>query len=106
MTREPKGIGTRVNSWVVFLGLPTPKSWYIQLRRSYGSLPQGDEEMLLQLLLSPLRDTVPKEILLNPRFEPYFKDCIGAIDGTLVHAIIQPEKQIPYRAKVSTCPTW
>eukprot|EP00268_Persea_americana_P025067 TRINITY_DN2442_c0_g2_i1.p1 TRINITY_DN2442_c0_g2~~TRINITY_DN2442_c0_g2_i1.p1 ORF type:complete len:267 (-),score=43.65 TRINITY_DN2442_c0_g2_i1:1151-1951(-) len=48
-------------------------------------------------------DTVPKEILLNPRFEPYFKDCIGAIDGTLVHAIIQPEKQIPYRGRKGEC---
>ena len=54
MTREPKGIGTRVNSWVVFLGLSTPKSRYIQLR-SYASLPQGDEEKLLQLLLSSLQ---------------------------------------------------
>ncbi|RWR86504.1 DDE_4 domain-containing protein [Cinnamomum micranthum f. kanehirae] len=50
------------------------------------------------MIKPPPLDTVPKEILLNPRFEPYFKDCIGAIDDTLVHAIIQPEKQIPYRA--------
>ncbi|WJX84184.1 hypothetical protein P8452_66784 [Trifolium repens] len=28
------------------------------------------------------RRQVPPEILHNPRFFPYFKDCIGAIDGT------------------------
>lgn len=55
MTREPKGISTRVNGWVVFLGLPKPKSWCIQLRRSYASLPHGDEEKLLQLLISSLQ---------------------------------------------------
>ncbi|WJX78799.1 hypothetical protein P8452_61985 [Trifolium repens] len=34
-------------------------------------------------LCEKLRSTeVPPEILHNPRFFPYFKDCIGAIDGT------------------------
>ncbi|MFQ6636657.1 hypothetical protein Gotur_013986, partial [Gossypium turneri] len=28
------------------------------------------------------------EIRNNPRFYPYFKDCIGALDGTHVHASI------------------
>ncbi|RWR90919.1 putative myb/SANT-like domain-containing protein [Cinnamomum micranthum f. kanehirae] len=55
------------------------------------------------MIKPPPLDTVPKEILLNPRFEPYFKDCIGALDGTLVHAIIQPEKQIPYRGRKGDC---
>lgn len=29
---------------------------------------------------------VPPEILNNPKFFPFFKDCRGAVDGSLLHA--------------------
>ncbi|KAG5235385.1 protein ALP [Salix suchowensis] len=38
----------------------------------------------------------PIEIAMNPRFMPHFKNCIGAIDGTHVRAMISPENQIPF----------
>ena len=80
-------------------------------------------------MIKPLPlDIVPKEICLNPHFEPYFKVLLfffnvdtsfslfyitsifpwltfffkglnGALDGTLVHAIIKPYIQIPYRGR-------
>jgi hypothetical protein len=30
----------------------------------------------------PDADIVPPEIMENPKFFPYFKDALGAIDGT------------------------
>ncbi|KAL4321079.1 hypothetical protein AHAS_Ahas14G0074600 [Arachis hypogaea] len=39
-----------------------------------------EEEFLQQ----PFGTTIPSEILHSNRFYPYFKDCIGAIDGTHV----------------------
>ncbi|XP_075076512.1 uncharacterized protein LOC142163156 [Nicotiana tabacum] len=40
---------------------------------------------------------VPQEISSNPLFYPWYKDCIGAIDGTHIHAFISMEDQPRYR---------
>ncbi|XP_044328520.1 protein ALP1-like isoform X1 [Triticum aestivum] len=40
---------------------------------------------------------VPNEILGDSRFYPYFKNCMGAIDGTHINAKIKLDKQTPYR---------
>ncbi|KAI9085150.1 hypothetical protein K1719_032861 [Acacia pycnantha] len=37
-----------------------------------------------EIIKPPPLDMVPKEIRDNPKHFPYFKDCIGAIDGTHV----------------------
>jgi hypothetical protein len=39
---------------------------------------------------------VSSKIRDDERYWPYFKDCIGAIDGTHVLVKISPSKQIPY----------
>ncbi|RZC86733.1 hypothetical protein C5167_030077 [Papaver somniferum] len=39
--------------------------------------------------LVPAGPDTPTEILENPRFYPYFKDCIGSIDGTQIPAMFQ-----------------
>ncbi|KAK8957278.1 hypothetical protein KSP39_PZI001342 [Platanthera zijinensis] len=39
---------------------------------------------------------IPPQILNDSRYMPYFKDCIGAIDGTHVDARISPEKKVRY----------
>ncbi|PKU67252.1 hypothetical protein MA16_Dca015981 [Dendrobium catenatum] len=39
---------------------------------------------------------IPVHIRNDTRYMPYFKDCIGAIDGTHVDARIPVEDQIPY----------
>jgi len=33
-------------------------------------------------------DEIPDEILNNPRFYPYFEQCRGAIDGSLLDAFV------------------
>ncbi|CAN6704797.1 unnamed protein product [Malus baccata var. baccata] len=39
---------------------------------------------------------IPQEIRRDTRYMPYFKDCIGAIDGVHVEASIPPPDQVPY----------
>ncbi|CAN6697123.1 unnamed protein product [Malus baccata var. baccata] len=39
---------------------------------------------------------IPQEIKRDTRYMPYFKDCIGAIDGVHVEASIPPPDQVPY----------
>lgn len=41
-----------------------------------------------KLVIILLDESTPSEIINNIRFYPYFKDCIGALDGTHVHASI------------------
>jgi hypothetical protein len=47
-------------------------------------LPQGNE---------PLHD----RIKLNSKFNPYFKDCLGALDGTHINMIVPTLHQQKYR---------
>ncbi|CAI9269594.1 unnamed protein product [Lactuca saligna] len=41
-------------------------------------------------------DEVPEYILNNPRYYPMFKDCIGAIDGTHVRALVRQHEEAKY----------
>lgn len=45
---------------------------------------------------------VPQKVSSNPKFMPYFQDCIGAIDGTHVPITMSPGKQDPYRNRKGT----
>ncbi|KAM0903096.1 hypothetical protein ACQ4PT_018891 [Festuca glaucescens] len=45
---------------------------------------------------------VPFKVASNPKFMPYFKDCIGAIDGTHIPVSISPTEQDPYRNRKGT----
>ena len=50
----------------------------------------------------------PKESLLSTldhivnyaggKYYPYFKDCVGALDGTHIHALPPPERQLTFRS--------
>ena len=46
--------------------------------------------------LDPDFITTPKEIYEDSRYMPYFKDCIGAIDGVRIPDSISSEDQIPF----------
>ncbi|XP_060670868.1 uncharacterized protein LOC125418638 [Ziziphus jujuba] len=43
------------------------------------------------------KSTVPSKIREHTRFYPYFKDCIGAIDGTHIPAIVKGRDVSSYR---------
>ncbi|XP_076883206.1 uncharacterized protein LOC143531898 [Bidens hawaiensis] len=52
-----------------------------------------------QYLIQPTGDTVQKQIQEKRRFYPFFKDCIGAIDGTHIRVKV-PSKDAPrYRGR-------
>ncbi|GJT63012.1 putative nuclease HARBI1 [Tanacetum coccineum] len=52
-----------------------------------------------QYIKQPTGDIVQKEIQDKPRFYPFFKDCIGAIDGTHVRVRV-PNRDAPrYRGR-------
>ncbi|XP_052301365.1 protein ALP1-like [Populus trichocarpa] len=46
--------------------------------------------------VDPQFTSTPREIAMNPRFMPHFKNCVGAIDGTHVRACIPSANQIPF----------
>ncbi|XP_019094930.1 PREDICTED: putative nuclease HARBI1 [Camelina sativa] len=41
--------------------------------------------------------TVPAKIRESTRYYPYFKDCVGAIDGTHIHAMVPTNDASSYR---------
>lgn len=42
---------------------------------------------------------VPPEIRDNPKFFPYFSECRGALDGTLLHAFVSKFDMARYRCR-------
>lgn len=49
--------------------------------------------------VDPSFTDIPHQIRNDERYYPYFKDCIGAIDGTHVKIIVPSEQQIPYTCR-------
>ncbi|XP_048500982.2 uncharacterized protein LOC125497624 [Beta vulgaris subsp. vulgaris] len=43
--------------------------------------------------------SVPAKIAQDKRYMPFFKDCIGCIDGTHITACIPEDQQMPYRGR-------
>ncbi|PPD94579.1 hypothetical protein GOBAR_DD08392 [Gossypium barbadense] len=52
---------------------------------------------LYRLVIRLPDESTPSEIRNNPRFYPYFKDCIGALDGTHIRASVPPSMQGRFR---------
>lgn len=42
---------------------------------------------------------IPPEILEDPRFFPYFRDCVGAVDGIHIPVMVGVDEQGPFRNK-------
>ncbi|KIO05529.1 hypothetical protein M404DRAFT_52388, partial [Pisolithus tinctorius Marx 270] len=40
---------------------------------------------------------IPPEIHVQPKFYPFFKDALGAIDGTHTAALVPTHMQAPYQ---------
>ncbi|KAL0536838.1 hypothetical protein IC582_025800 [Cucumis melo] len=58
-----------------------------------------------EIIRPPNMDTVPMEIVSNSKYYPFFKDCMGVIDGTRVAVSISQNEQIPFRGR-KTNTTW
>ena len=46
--------------------------------------------------IDPTFKDTPYQIRNDERYYPYFKDCVGVIEGTYVKIIVPNEHQIPY----------
>ncbi|KAL5729509.1 hypothetical protein ACHQM5_002449 [Ranunculus cassubicifolius] len=51
---------------------------------------------LAEDFFQPANPTTPLEIHEDQRFYPYFKDCVGAIDGTHIPALIASCAKVPF----------
>lgn len=51
-----------------------------------------------ELFYPPKPATVPTTILNNNDFYPYFRDCIGALDGTHIPAVVGSDETVTERA--------
>ncbi|XP_040963950.1 uncharacterized protein [Gossypium hirsutum] len=54
---------------------------------------------LYRLVIRLPDESTPSEIRNNPRFYPYFKDCIGALDGTHIRASVPLSMQGRFRSR-------
>ncbi|KAL3729019.1 hypothetical protein ACJRO7_033591, partial [Eucalyptus globulus] len=55
-----------------------------------------------EIIKPPSFDVIPEEILMDPSHKRYFKDCVGALDGTHVNAIIPVSQQVRFRGRRGT----
>ena len=47
-------------------------------------------------------DPIPFKISSSRKFSPYFDNCIGALDGTHIHAVVPPDDRKPFRNRKNT----
>ncbi len=45
------------------------------------------------LYIKPLQNTIPARIQTDPKYSPYFNNCIGALDGSRIPAYVPLEEQ-------------
>ncbi|CAH9120108.1 unnamed protein product [Cuscuta epithymum] len=90
-----------------FLVIVGQNNRYCQLRKTFGrshfTVSQNFNKVLkvlqhfaVEMMAKPGR-TVPEKIRESTRFYPYFKECLGAIDGTHIPAMISGRETSSYR---------
>lgn len=68
--------------------------------RCFNKVLRAIGELRGELIRPPSLDT-PTKISGNYRWDPYFKDCIGAIDGTHVRATVPRDMEHAFRGRKS-----
>ncbi|KAL6842579.1 hypothetical protein ACP4OV_027423 [Aristida adscensionis] len=66
--------------------------------RYFNKVLHAVGELRKELIRPPSLET-PTKIAGNPRWDPYFKDCIGAIDGTHVRCSVPKEMEPAFRGR-------
>ncbi|XVF09448.1 hypothetical protein REPUB_Repub07fG0093500 [Reevesia pubescens] len=68
------------------------------ISRHFNNVLNAIMAISLEFFQPPGSD-VPPEISQDPRFYPYFKDCVGAIDGIHIPVMVGVDEQGPFRNK-------
>ncbi|XP_014661166.2 uncharacterized protein LOC101777193 [Setaria italica] len=68
--------------------------------RYFNRVLRAVGELRGELITPPSLET-PTKIQGNHRWDPYFKDCIGAIDGTHVRASVPKDMELAFRGRKS-----
>ncbi|XP_026384805.1 protein ALP1-like [Papaver somniferum] len=66
------------------------------ISRYFNEVLRAIMELSKELIKPPSFSETPAEILNNSKYFPWFKDCIGAIDGTHIKVIVPLAQQTPY----------
>ena len=54
------------------------------------------------ITLPTINTPLPSRIANNPKYTPYFDDCLGALDGTHIAAFVLSSEQARYRNRKGT----
>ncbi|XP_056172358.1 uncharacterized protein LOC130139431 [Syzygium oleosum] len=69
------------------------------ISKYFGEVLKAVLKLAKETIVPPSFDVVPEEIRIEPKFNRYFKGCVGAIDGTHIHATIPEHMQPRFRGK-------
>uniref|UniRef100_A0A9I9EMA0 Nuclease HARBI1 n=1 Tax=Cucumis melo TaxID=3656 RepID=A0A9I9EMA0_CUCME len=67
------------------------------ISRHFNNVLNAIMAISLDFFQPPGSNVPPPEILEDPRFYPYFKDCVGAIDGIHIPVMVGVDEQGPFR---------
>jgi hypothetical protein len=95
---------------LIFLNFCGPGTTFRQLAEhtahSLATISRIFEEVLLamtylhkEFVTLPSAHSVPYGIMGKPKLAPYFSDCYGAVDGSLIPAWIKGQDQSPWRCR-------
>lgn len=68
------------------------------ISRHFNNVLNAIMAISLEFFQPPGSD-VPPEISVDPRLYPYFKDCVGAVDGIHIPVMVGVDEQGPFRNK-------
>ncbi|KAI3458942.1 hypothetical protein Pfo_015605 [Paulownia fortunei] len=69
------------------------------ISRHFNTVLKALMNFSMSVIVAPSFEQIPSYISNNSKYWPHFKGCIGAIDGTHVHAIIPTNEQLAYRGR-------
>jgi len=78
-----------------------------RFERSLGTV-HNNFEKVLQRVVKLAADTIKPEFrtiyprLRNPRFHPFFNNCIGALDGTHIPCVVPSDKLVQHMCRKGT----
>ncbi|KAI3450591.1 hypothetical protein Pfo_007256 [Paulownia fortunei] len=73
------------------------------ISRHFNTILKALMNFSMSVIVASSFEQIPSYIYNNPKYWPHFNGCIGAIDGTHVHAIIPANEQLAYRLRKGDC---